>query len=400
MGIKTVAIFSEIDSRSLHVLSADEAYCVGPASSLESYLNVDIILDVIRKSGAEAVHPGYGFLSENTNFAARLQSMGVVFIGPNSPAIRAMGDKIESKKIARRAGVNTIPGYDGLIRDADHAVELATAIGYPVMIKASAGGGGKGMRMCFNDHETREGYRFSREEAAASFNDDRLLIEKFIEDPRHIEIQVLCDHHGNAIYLNERECSIQRRNQKVIEEAPSTFVDPPLRTAMGAQAVALAQTVDYDSVGTCEFLVDRHKNFYFLEMNTRLQVEHPITEYTCGIDLVHQMIRVAYGHQLKHSQKDVQLRGWSFESRVYAENPYKQFGLPSVGRLTRYEEPLNIENKGNNIRCDSGVTEGSEISIYYDPLICKLVTYGENRDQARLTMQSALDNYVIRGDLL
>lgn len=322
--------------------------------------------------------------------------MGVVFIGPNSNSIRAMGDKIESKLIAKKAGVNTIPGFDGTVRDAEHCVELARQIGYPVMIKASAGGGGKGMRMAFNDNEAIEGFRFSKNEAASSFNDDRLLIEKFIEDPRHIELQVLCDKHGNAIYLNERECSIQRRNQKVIEEAPSTFVDSNLRAAMGQQAVTLARNVGYDSAGTVEFLVDKHRNFYFLEMNTRLQVEHPITEYICGIDIVHQMIRVANGHSLTHQQEDVQLRGWSIESRVYAENPYKNFGLPSVGRLTRYQEPTFL----GDVRCDSGVKEGSEISIYYDPLICKLITYGQNRQEAVDTMKTALDNYVIRGKSL
>lgn len=393
MGIGTVSIHSDIDSRSLHVQHSDEAYCVGPAPSRESYLNVEAILDVIKKSGAEAVHPGYGFLSENTDFAKRLDDIGVVFIGPNSKSIRSMGDKIESKLIAQKAGVNTIPGFDGIIKDADHCVELAKQIGYPVMIKASAGGGGKGMRMAFNDEEAYEGYRFSKNEAASSFNDDRLLIEKFIEEPRHIEIQVLCDKHGNAIYLNERECSVQRRNQKVIEEAPSTFLNPELREKMGKQAVALARNVGYDSAGTVEFLVDKHRNFYFLEMNTRLQVEHPITEYTCGIDLVHQMIRVAKGHKLKHKQEDVQLRGWSIESRVYAENPFKNFGMPSTGRLTRYKEPTFIPD----VRCDSGVQEGSEISIYYDPLICKLVTYGQTRDQALDTMKKSLDNYVIRG---
>lgn len=393
MGIKTVAIYSDIDSRSMHVQNADEAYCVGPAPSRESYLNVEMILNVIRESGAQAVHPGYGFLSENTDFAKQLQDMGVVFIGPNSRSIHAMGDKIESKLIAKKAGVNTIPGFDGIINDAEHCVQLAREIGYPVMIKASAGGGGKGMRMAFNDTEALEGFRFSKNEAASSFNDDRLLIEKFIEEPRHIEVQVLCDKHGNAIYLNERECSIQRRNQKVIEEAPSTFLDENLRKSMGEQAVALAQNVAYDSAGTVEFLVDKHRNFYFLEMNTRLQVEHPITEYTCGIDLVHQMIRVAYGHKLKHSQEDVKLKGWSIESRVYAENPYKNFGLPSVGRLTRYNEPTFLPN----VRCDSGVKEGSDISIYYDPLICKLISYGQTRNEAVDTMKNALDNYVIRG---
>lgn len=394
MGIKTVAIYSEIDYQSLHVKYADEAYCVGPAPSSSSYLNVEVILDVIKKSGAEAVHPGYGFLSENTDFAQKLQDMGVIFVGPNAKSVHAMGDKIESKLIAQKAKVNTIPGFEGIIKDADHCVELAKKIGYPVMIKASAGGGGKGMRMAYTDQEAFDGFRFSKNEALSSFNDDRLLIEKFIEEPRHIEIQVLCDKHGNGIYLNERECSIQRRNQKVIEEAPSVFLDQDLRKSMGEQAIALAQTVGYDSAGTVEFLVDKHKNFYFLEMNTRLQVEHPITEYICGIDIVHQMLRVAKGHKLKHEQKDVQLRGWAVESRVYAENPYKNFGLPSTGRLASYKEPTSIPN----VRCDSGVTEGSDINIYYDPLICKLITYGEDRQKALDTMAKSLDNYVIRGE--
>lgn len=393
MGIKTVAIYSEIDSRALHVQHADEAYCVGPAPSSQSYLNVDAILDVIKKSGTEAVHPGYGFLSENTDFAKKLDDMGIVFVGPNSHSVHAMGDKIESKLIANKAKVNTIPGFEGIIKDAEHCVQLAREIGYPVMIKASAGGGGKGMRMAYNDQEAYEGFRFSKNEAISSFNDDRLLIEKFIEEPRHIEIQVLCDKHGNGIHLNERECSIQRRNQKVIEEAPSTFLDPSLRKAMGEQAIALAKNVGYDSAGTVEFLVDKNKHFYFLEMNTRLQVEHPITEYTCGIDIVHQMLRIAKGHKLKHTQKDIKLRGWAFESRVYAENPYKNFGLPSIGRLTRYREPTFIDN----VRCDSGVTEGSDINIYYDPLICKLITYGKDRNEALATMAKSLDNYVIRG---
>lgn len=393
MDIKTVAIHSDIDSNALHVSMADEAYCVGSAASKDSYLNVNAILDVIEKSGAQAVHPGYGFLSENTDFAKKLTEMGVTFIGPNHKAIRAMGDKIESKIIAKEAGVHTIPGFDGQIESPEECVRLAEEIGFPVMIKASAGGGGKGMRIAWNAREVLEGFRFSKMEAKSYFNDDRLLIEKFIENPRHIEIQVLCDKHKNAIYLNERECSIQRRNQKVIEEAPSIFVDPDLRRRMGEQAVALALNVGYDSAGTCEFLVDSKKNFYFLEMNTRLQVEHPITEMTTGIDLVHQMIRVARGHSLKHKQSDVQLRGWAVESRIYAEDPFKNFGLPSVGRLSKYIEPLHIPD----VRCDSGVKEGSDISIYYDPMICKLVTYGRNRDEALKTMAKALDSYVIRG---
>lgn len=393
MGIKTVAVHSDVDSRSLHVKMADEAFCIGPAPTSQSYLRVDAILDAVKQSGAQAVHPGYGFLSENMDFAAKLTEAGAVFIGPNSNAIHAMGDKIESKKLANAAKVNCIPGFDGVVSSPEECVKIAQEIGYPVMIKASAGGGGKGMRIAWNDKEAIDGFRFSTEEARSSFGDDRLLVEKFIDQPRHIEIQLMCDKHGNAVYLNERECSIQRRNQKVIEEAPSTFLDPDTRKAMGEQAVSLAQAVGYDSAGTVEFLVDSKKNFYFLEMNTRLQVEHPITECITGVDLVHQMIRVAKGHPLRISQKDIPIRGWSFESRVYAEDPYKHFGLPSIGRLHRYIEPNHIPK----VRCDSGIVEGSEISIYYDPMICKLVTYGDTREEARCTMLEALDSYVIRG---
>lgn len=393
MGIKTVAVHSDVDSRSLHVQMADEAYCIGPAPSSQSYLRADAILDVVKRSGAEAVHPGYGFLSENMDFAAELTKAGVTFVGPNSKAIRAMGDKIESKKLANAAKVNCIPGFDGVVKTAEECVKIAQDIGYPVMIKASAGGGGKGMRIAWDDQEAVEGFRISTEEARSSFGDDRLLVEKFIDKPRHIEVQLMCDKHGNAIYLHERECSIQRRNQKVIEEAPSTFLDPDTRRAMGEQAVALARAVGYDSAGTVEFLVDSRKKFYFLEMNTRLQVEHPITECITGIDLVHQMLRVAKGHPLRVGQEDVPLRGWSLEARVYAEDPYKHFGLPSIGRLHRYIEPSHIPR----VRCDSGIVEGSEISIYYDPMICKLVTYGDTRDAARSTMLRALDAYVIRG---
>ena len=393
MGINTVAVHSDVDSLALHVKLADEARCIGTAPTNKSYLNIDAILDVIKETGADAVHPGYGFLSENTYFAKRLTEEGITFIGPNSNSIHAMGDKIESKKIAKKAGVNIIPGFEGVVKSAEHCVSLAREIGYPVIIKASAGGGGKGMRIAWNDDDVMEGYRFSSEEASSYFGDERLLVEKYFETSRHIEIQVLCDKHGNAINLNERECSIQRRNQKVIEESPSTFVNDELREKMGEQAVALALAVGYDSAGTVEFLVDPDKNFYFLEMNTRLQVEHPITEYVTGIDLVHQMIRIAKGHKLKIKQKQIQLKGWAIESRVYAEDPFKQFGLPSIGRLTKYKEPLEI----GNVRCDSGVEEGSEISIYYDPLICKLVTYGNDRNEALNTMANALDSYIIRG---
>ncbi|XP_071479522.1 propionyl-CoA carboxylase alpha chain, mitochondrial-like [Diadema antillarum] len=319
MGIKSVAIYSEADVNALHVEMADEAVCVGPAASTESYLNMDRILQAIEETGTQAVHPGYGFLSENMEFAKRLADAGVAFIGPGSRAIQAMGDKIESKLVAKAANVNVIPGYDGVVKDEEQAVEIANQIGYPVMLKASAGGGGKGMRIAWSDEEAREGFRLSSQEAASSFGDDRLLVEKFIDNPRHIEIQVLADSHGNAIYLNERECSIQRRNQKVIEEAPSTFLDESTRQAMGAQAVALAKAVDYKSAGTVEFLVDSNRNFYFLEMNTRLQVEHPITECITGVDLVQEMIRVAKGHHLRYSQEDIPINGWAIESRVYAE---------------------------------------------------------------------------------
>ncbi|MCI4393810.1 hypothetical protein PGIGA_G00161760 [Pangasianodon gigas] len=377
MGIRTVAVHSDVDSSAVHVKMADEAVCVGPAPTSKSYLNMDAIMDAIRNTGAQAVHPGYGFLSENKEFARRLAAEGVTFIGPDTHAIQAMGDKIESKLIAKAAKVNTIPGFDGVVKNAEEAVKIAQEIGYPVMIKASAGGGGKGMRIAWNDEETREGFRFSSQEAASSFGDDRLLIEKYIDNPRHIEIQVLADKHGNALWLNERECSIQRRNQKVVEEAPSTFLDPATRRAMGEQAVSLAKAVKYSSAGTVEFLVDSKKNFYFLEMNTRLQVEHPITECITGLDLVQQMIRIAKGYELKQKQEDIPINGWAIESRVYAE----------------YEEPVNLAG----VRVDSGIQEGSDISIYYDPMISKLVSYGATRAEALKKMEDALDNYVIRG---
>ncbi|CAJ0608481.1 unnamed protein product [Cylicocyclus nassatus] len=393
MGIKTVAVHSDVDSGSLHVKMADEAVCIGPAPTSESYLRADRILQAVKDTGAQAVHPGYGFLSENTKFAAELEKAGAVFIGPNSKAVLSMGDKIHSKQIATAAKVNMIPGFDGEIEDEDMCVKVANDIGYPVMIKASAGGGGKGLRIAWNDKQARDGYRLSKQEAKSSFGDDRMLVEKFIDNPRHIEMQVLCDKHGHAIWLNERECSIQRRNQKVIEEAPSSFVPPDMRKRMGEQATSLALAVGYDSAGTVEFLVDSKRNFYFLEMNTRLQVEHPITECITGIDIVQQMLRVAYGHPLPLTQDQVPLNGWAFESRVYAEDPYKGFGLPSIGRLHKYVEPRHVPG----VRCDSGIREGSEISIYYDPLICKLVTHGKDRNQALDRMIEALDNYVIRG---
>uniref|UniRef100_A0A8C4ZW94 Propionyl-CoA carboxylase alpha chain, mitochondrial n=1 Tax=Gadus morhua TaxID=8049 RepID=A0A8C4ZW94_GADMO len=386
MGIQTVAVHSDVDASAVHVKMADQAVCVGPAPTNQSYLNMDAIMEAVRSTGAQAV----GGASDRHTQGERLAAEGVAFIGPDTHAIQAMGDKIESKLIAKAAQVNTIPGFDGVVEDA---VRIALDIGYPVMIKASAGGGGKGMRIAWNEEETRDGFRFSTQEAASSFGDSRLLIEKFIDNPRHIEIQVLADKHGNALWLNERECSIQRRNQKVVEEAPSTFLDADTRRAMGEQAVQLAQAVQYSSAGTVEFLVDSHKNFYFLEMNTRLQVEHPITELITGLDLVQQMIRVAKGYPLLHKQEDIPINGWAIESRVYAEDPYKSFGLPSIGRLSQYQEPLNL----SNVRVDSGISEGSDISIYYDPMISKLVTYGATRAEALSKMEDALDNYVIRG---
>lgn len=393
MGIKTVAVYSIADNNARHVRLADEAVCIGPAPTRESYLNIDRIMRAVADTGAQAVHPGYGFLSENAVFVEKLESGGISFIGPSAEAINGMGDKLESKRLAQAAGVNTIPGFDGIIKDADHCVQIAKEVGYPVMIKASAGGGGKGMRIARNDDDARDGFRMASQEAASSFGDDRILVEKFIDRPRHIEIQVLGDKHGNAIYLNERECSIQRRNQKVIEEAPSVFLNEETRKAMGEQAVSLCKRLGYYSAGTVEFLVDSERNFYFLEMNTRLQVEHPVTEYITGIDLVHQMIRIAKGHPLLLTQKDIPIKGWAIESRVYSEDPYKNFGLPSIGRLYRYIEPLHVPN----VRCDSGVDEGSEISIYYDPMICKLVCYGNVRSEAIDTSVKALDSYVIRG---
>ncbi len=392
MGIKTVAVYSETDADAAHVREADEAFPIGPAPSAKSYLAIENIVAAVKASGAEAVHPGYGFLSENRAFAAALEKAGVVFIGPPPAAIAAMGDKIESKKLAQKAGVNTVPGHLGVIKDADEAVKIARTVGYPVMIKASAGGGGKGMRLAHNDAETREGFRSATGEARSSFADDRVFIEKFIEEPRHIEIQVLADGHGTCLYLGERECSIQRRHQKVIEEAPSPFLDGKTRAAMGEQAVALAKAVGYRSAGTVEFIVDGKRNFYFLEMNTRLQVEHPVTEMVTGIDLVEQMIRIAAGEPIVFKQKDVKLNGWAIEARVYAEDPLRNF-LPSVGRLTRYREPI----AGRTVRIDSGVYEGAEISIYYDPMIAKLIGYGGDRNDAVAAITAALDAYQIRG---
>ncbi|MBL8563182.1 MAG: acetyl/propionyl/methylcrotonyl-CoA carboxylase subunit alpha [Gemmobacter sp.] len=397
MGIKTVAVYSDADRNALHVKMADEAYHIGPPPANQSYIVIDKIMEAIRATGAQAVHPGYGFLSENMNFAAALEAEGVVFVGPPSPAIEAMGDKITSKKIAMEAGVNTVPGYMGLIADAEEAVKISGQIGYPVMIKASAGGGGKGMRIAWNDQEAREGFESSKNEAANSFGDDRIFIEKFVTQPRHIEIQVLADKHGNAVYLHERECSIQRRNQKVIEEAPSPFLDAATRKAMGEQAVALAKAVGYTSAGTVEFIVDGSRNFYFLEMNTRLQVEHPVTELITGVDLVEQMIRVANGEPLPFQQDDLKINGWAMESRLYAEDPYRNF-LPSIGRLTRYRPPVEGPTaRGGIVRNDTGVFEGGEISMYYDPMIAKLCSWGPTREAAIEEMRLALDTFEVEG---
>ena len=396
MGIQTVAIYSDADRNALHVRMADEAVHIGPPPANQSYIVIDKVMDAIRQTGAEAVHPGYGFLSENMKFAAALEKEGVIFVGPPSPAIEAMGDKITSKKIAMEAGVSTVPGYMGLIADADEAVKISRQIGYPVMIKASAGGGGKGMRIAWSDEEARDGFQSSKNEAASSFGDDRIFIEKFVTQPRHIEIQVLADKHGNCVYLHERECSIQRRNQKVIEEAPSPFLDAATRKAMGEQACALAKAVGYTSAGTVEFIVDGQKNFYFLEMNTRLQVEHPVTELITGVDLVEQMIRVAGGEPLPFAQDDLSINGWAIESRLYAEDPYRNF-LPSIGRLTRYRPPVEAATATGVVRNDTGVYEGGEISMYYDPMIAKLCTWAPTRAEAIEGMRNALDTFEVEG---
>jgi propionyl-CoA carboxylase alpha chain len=396
MGIETVAVYSEADRDALHVEMADEAVLIGPPQAAESYLLIDRIVEACRKTGAQAVHPGYGFLSERAAFPRALKEAGVVFIGPNPDAIAAMGDKIESKKAAAKAKVSTVPGYLGVIEDDKHAVRIADEIGYPVMIKASAGGGGKGMRIAHAKSEVAEGFNLAKAEAKASFGDDRVFIEKFIVDPRHIEIQVLGDKHGNVIYLGERECSIQRRNQKVIEEAPSPLLDETTRRNMGEQAVALAKAVKYDSAGTVEFVAGQDKSFYFLEMNTRLQVEHPVTELVTGIDLVEQMIRVAAGEELKLSQKGITLTGWAVESRVYAEDPFRNF-LPSIGRLVKYRPPPESTVNGITVRNDTGVQEGGEISIYYDPMIAKLVTHAPSRAAAIEAQSTALDAFYVDG---
>jgi len=393
MGIATVAVYSDADRNGLHVQMADEAVYIGSDPAAESYLRIDAILDACLKTGAEAVHPGYGFLSENAEFCRQLARENIIFIGPPADAITAMGDKMTSKRIAAGAGVNCIPGYDGILRDGDHAAAVAAEIGYPVMLKASAGGGGKGMRVARNEEECRHGFERAASEARSSFGDDRMLIEKYIERPRHIEIQIMADTHGNVIYLGERECSLQRRHQKIIEEAPSPLLDEDTRRAMGEQAVQLARAVAYCSAGTVEFIADQDKNFYFLEMNTRLQVEHPVTEMVTGLDLVELMLRVAAGEELPLGQQDVRLAGWAMESRIYAEDPLRTF-LPSIGRLVRYQPP---DNDPGRVRVDTGVLEGGEISMYYDPMMAKLITCGRDRDEAINLMQDALDEYVIDG---
>lgn len=392
MGIATVAVYSDADRDARHVTEADEAVHIGGAVAAQSYLNIDVIIEACKQTGAEAVHPGYGFLSENATFARRLEQAGIVFIGPGADAIEAMGDKITSKLLAKKANVNTIPGHTEVVADADEAVKISEDIGYPIMIKASAGGGGKGMRVAYNREEAQTGFERATSEAMSSFGDGRIFIEKFIEQPRHIEIQVIADSHGNVVTLNERECSIQRRHQKVIEEAPSSFIDKKTRAAMSEQTIAMSKAVGYQSAGTVEFVVDAKRKFYFLEMNTRLQVEHAVTEMITGIDLVELMIRVADGEKLAIKQADVKINGWSMEARIYAENPFRNF-LPSSGRLSKYQPPLESEH----LRIDSGVEEGAQISMFYDPMIAKLISWGEAREQAITNMQTALDQYYIRG---
>ena len=396
MGIATVAVYSDADAQALHVQMADEAVHIGPAAAARSYLVIENILDAVKQTGAEAVHPGYGFLSENSEFANALEEAGIAFIGPPVKAIEVMGDKIQSKLFAQKAGVNVIPGHTAEVASAKEAARISGEIGYPVMIKASAGGGGKGMRIAFDEAEVEQSFESSRSEAMASFGDDRIFIEKYIEQPRHIEIQVLADGFGNVIHLNERECSIQRRNQKVVEEAPSAFVDTDMRAVMGAQAVALARAVEYTSAGTVEFIVDKDHNFFFLEMNTRLQVEHPVTELITGVDLVEQMIRVAAGEKLQLAQKDIGIHGWAIESRLYAEDPYRGF-LPSTGRLIYYRPPEEGVSEGVSIRNDTGVYEGGEIPVYYDPMIAKLCVHAPDRMQATEAMGHALDSFIIEG---
>ncbi|MGI8725585.1 MAG: acetyl-CoA carboxylase biotin carboxylase subunit [Methyloceanibacter sp.] len=396
LGIATVAVYSDADRDALHVDMADEAICIGPAPAAQSYLDMHKIIAAAKETGAEAIHPGYGFLSENAGFARALEKAGIIFIGPNIRAIEAMGDKIESKKLAAKAKVSTVPGHLGVIKDGKEAIKVADEIGYPVMIKASAGGGGKGMRIAYSRKEVEDGFNSSKSEAKSSFGDDRIFIEKYVEGPRPIEIQVLGDKHGNVIHLGERECSIQRRNQKVIEEAPSPFLDAKTREAMGSQAVSLSKAVGYDSAGTVEFIVDKDRNFYFLEMNTRLQVEHPVTELVTGVDLVEQMIKIAAGEKLTLKQKDVALKGSAIEARIYAEDPARNF-LPSTGRLVRYRPPREGVVDGVTTRLDTGVEEGGEISVYYDPMIAKLVTHAPKRLEAIQQMGRALDSFAIDG---
>ena len=401
MGIATVAVYSEADKEARHVLLADEAVLLGPAPSRESYLVAEKIIAAAKATGAQAIHPGYGFLSENEAFSKRCEDEGIAFIGPRHFSIAAMGDKIASKKLANEAKVNTIPGYNDAIESAEAAVQIAKGIGYPVMIKASAGGGGKGLRVAANDKEAFEGFTSCKNEALNSFGDDRVFIEKFVEEPRHIEIQVLGDSHGNVIYLNERECSIQRRHQKVIEEAPSPFISDATRIAMGEQAVALAKAVQYQSVGTVEFVVGKDQSFYFLEMNTRLQVEHPVTEAITGIDLVEMMIRVANGEKLPITQADVKRNGWAIECRINAEDPFRNF-LPSTGRLVRFQPPVQTMFQSNTqdllgVRVDTGVQDGGEIPMFYDSMIAKLIVHGTDRNDAIAKMREALNGFVIRG---
>lgn len=400
MGIATVAVYSDADARSPHVLMADESVRLGPAPAADSYLKAELILDAARITGADCIHPGYGFLSERESFARACAEAGIAFVGPPPNAIAAMGDKIESKKLAKAAGVNVVPGFLGEIADTDEAVKIASDIGYPVMMKASAGGGGKGMRLAWSEQDVREGFEATKREGLASFGDDRVFIEKFIESPRHIEIQVLGDQHGNIVYLNERECSVQRRHQKVVEEAPSPFVTPEMRRKMGEQAVALSRAVGYYSAGTVELIVSgadtSGEGFYFLEMNTRLQVEHPVTEEITGLDLVEQMIRVAAGEKLAFGQEDVRIDGWAIENRVYAEDPYRGF-LPSIGRLVRYDPPAAVDAAEGRTRVDDGVLEGGEVSMFYDPMIAKLITWAPTREEAIDRQIAALDEFVIEG---
>ena len=392
LGVGSVAVFSDADRDAMHTVYADEAVAIGPAPSAQSYLSIDRLVDACLQTRADAVHPGYGFLSENSNFLKALDAAGIAFIGPGQRAIEVMGDKIAAKALARKAGISVIPGYDEALEGVDDALEKASAIGYPVMLKASAGGGGKGMRVAFNSTECREGFDRAQNEAQTSFGDNRVFIEKYIDRPRHIEIQVLGDHHGNCVYLHERECSIQRRHQKVIEEAPSTFIDSATRAAMGEQAIDLAKAVDYYSAGTVEFIVDQARNFYFLEMNTRLQVEHPVTEMITGLDLVELMLRIAAGEELPFTQSDVPMNGWAIESRIYAENPARGF-VPATGRLIHYRQPP----QSGSVRVDSGVSEGSEISIHYDPMVAKLICHGSDRDAAIALMRESLDQFHIQG---